>query len=293
MIAVSIAGMAFAGPALAQSREEADALYAESKWQEAAQAYQAVVDGAQDDSAAWFGLAQAQHQLAEYEAAVNAYRKALDAGFQPPMRVHYHLARAYMSLGDTEQALEQIEAIAAIGGISHRVLLAVTELEPLNDNPRYLAIIEQLTPCNTPRYRDFDFWLGEWDVTPANAPTSTAHNSITSVQDGCVVLEQYETQGGFTGMSINFYDSVTGLWHQTWMSNSGGAVYLEGGLRDGAMVLTDADLPISDVAGTINRVTWSTLDDGRVRQHWENSTDQGETWTTSFDGYYARSEPNE
>jgi hypothetical protein len=59
------------------------------------------------------------------------------------------------------------------------------------------------------------------------------------------------------------------------------------------MVLTDADLPISDVAGTINRVTWSTLDDGRVRQHWENSTDQGETWTTSFDGYYARSEPNE
>ena len=52
------------------------------------------------------------------------------------------------------------------------------------------------------------------------------------------------------------------------------------------MVLSDADLEVSELAGTINRVTWSLLDDGRVRQHWENSSDKGETWTTSFDGFY-------
>ncbi|MDX1410277.1 MAG: hypothetical protein R3330_19135, partial [Saprospiraceae bacterium] len=143
-----------------------------------------------------------------------------------------------------------------------------------------------LTPCNTDDYRAFDFWLGQWDVTPAGMPAPTAKSSITSIQGGCAVLEEYETQSGFTGISINFYDSTTGKWHQSWMGNGGGAVHLQGHLVDGAMVLSDADLEVSELAGTINRVTWSLLDDGRVRQHWENSTDRGETWTTSFDGYY-------
>ena len=74
------------------------------------------------------------------------------------------------------------------------------------------------------------------------------------------------------------------------VGNGGGAVHLQGSLIDGAMVLSDADLAVSEQAGTINRVTWSLLDDGRVRQHWENSSDKGETWTTSFDGFYAKSE---
>jgi hypothetical protein len=153
-----------------------------------------------------------------------------------------------------------------------------------------MAVIEKLTPCNTQHYRDFDFWLGQWDVTPAGLPAATAKSSITSVQGGCAVLEEYQTQSGFSGMSINFYDSTTEMWHQSWMGNGGGAVHLQGNLTDGAMVLSDADLMVSEKSGTINRVTWSLLDDGRVRQHWEISSDKGGTWTTSFDGYYKRSE---
>jgi hypothetical protein len=279
-----------AASAWAQSIEDANALYAESEWQEAANAYQAIVTEASEDSAAWFGLAQAYHQLEEYGKAEKAYLKAQETGFQPVLRVHYHLGRAYMSMGDEEKALEQIEIIGEAGGISSQILQAVTEFEPLNDNPRYMAVIEKLTPCNTQHYRDFDFWLGQWDVTPAGLPAPTAKSSITSVQGGCAVLEEYQTQSGFSGMSINFYDSTTEMWHQSWMGNGGGAVHLQGNLIEGAMVLSDADLLVSEKAGTINRVTWSLLDDGRVRQHWENSSDKGETWTTSFDGYYKRSE---
>jgi tetratricopeptide (TPR) repeat protein len=279
-----------AGSAWAQSIEDANALYAESQWQEAADAYQAIVTESPGDNAAWFGLAQANHQLEEYGIAENAYLKAQEAGFQPVLRIHYHLGRAYMSMGDEEKALEQIEIIGEAGGISSQILQAVTEFEPLKDNPRYMAVIEKLTPCNTEHYRDFDFWLGKWDVTPAGLPSATAKSSITSVQGGCAVLEEYQTQSGFSGMSINFYDSTTEMWHQSWMGNGGGAVHLQGNLIDGAMVLSDADLLVSEKAGTINRVTWSLLDDGRVRQHWESSSDKGETWTTSFDGYYKRSD---
>lgn len=293
MASLLITGLGLAGPAWSQTREEADALAAGNKWPEAVAAYQAVVAASPTDSAAWFGLAQARHQMSEYQAAVDAYLEAQEAGFQPVARVHYHLARAYMSLNDPDQALGQIEAIGSLGGVPPQILQSVAEFEPLKENPRYLAVIEQLKPCNTERYRDFDFWLGEWDVTPAGMPAPTAHNSITAVHGGCAVLEQYETQGGFTGMSINFHDSVTGLWHQSWMGSGGGAVHLQGGLKDGAMVLSDADLLVSEISGTINRVTWTPLDDGRVRQHWENSADGGETWTTVFDGYYSRSAPGE
>ncbi|HKJ15773.1 MAG TPA: tetratricopeptide repeat protein [Xanthomonadales bacterium] len=286
--AMTIAVVAVSSCVQAQNIEDANALYAESEWGEAAVAYEAIVESSPEDSAAWFGLAQSYHQLENYQAAESAYLKAQESGFQPVLRVHYHLGRVYMSMGDQEKALEQIEAIGEAGGISNQILLAVTEFEPLNDNPRYMAVIEQLQPCNTEHYRHFDFWLGQWDVTPAGQASATAKSSITSVQGGCVVLEEYETQGGFTGMSINFFDSNTGMWHQSWMSNGGGAVHLQGNLVDGAMVLSDNDLIVSEKTGTINRVTWSLLDDGRVRQHWENSTDGGDNWTTSFDGYYAQ-----
>ena len=33
---------------------------------------------------------------------------------------------------------------------------------------------------------------------------------------------------------------------------------------------------------------WTALPDGRVRQFFEISTDDGATWVTWFDGYYTR-----
>jgi hypothetical protein len=38
----------------------------------------------------------------------------------------------------------------------------------------------------------------------------------------------------------------------------------------------------------VQRITWTPLPDGRVRQHWESTTDGGRTWSTVFDGYYTR-----
>ena len=50
---------------------------------------------------------------------------------------------------------------------------------------------------------------------------------------------------------------------------------------DGQMVMSGEVL-----SGQIERITWTPLTDGNVRQHWQQSTDQGETWVTVFDGMY-------
>ena len=41
---------------------------------------------------------------------------------------------------------------------------------------------------------------------------------------------------------------------------------------------------------SLNRITWTPNQDGTVRQHWENSRDEGATWQTVFDGLYTRKE---
>ena len=40
---------------------------------------------------------------------------------------------------------------------------------------------------------------------------------------------------------------------------------------------------------TLLRGEWTKLPDGRVRQHFTESSDDGKTWTEWFDGYYSGS----
>ncbi|WDI32193.1 hypothetical protein PUV54_03175 [Hyphococcus flavus] len=284
-----------AAPAFAQTQEQADVLAAEQNWQGAANAYRALLSADEENASNWFNLASALHQLEDYKGARDAYLKALDAGYPSIPKARFRLARVYMSLGDEENALSQLEELARIGGPNGNFVRNTAEFAPLAEDERFLAVVLALTPCTDDAYRHFDFWLGQWDVTSAGAPQPSAKSSITAKHGGCMVLEEYEVNSGaYTGMSINYYDNVRNLWHQSWMANNGVPVYLEGGLNDeGAMVLSDAGLDYSDMTGAINRVTWTPNDDGSVRQHWEVSSDKGETWSTAFDGHYTPREESD
>ena len=86
---------------------------------------------------------------------------------------------------------------------------------------------------------------------------------------------------------MNFWDPGRGKWRQVWVSDKGGVVEYQGEFRDGAMRLQGRKT--ASVGSTsLARATLSELEDGRVRQHLEQSTDGGKTWSTSFDGYYTR-----
>lgn len=142
-------------------------------------------------------------------------------------------------------------------------------------------------PCTTAAYRQFDFWLGEWEVR--NPQGKLAGSSrITSILGGCAIHEQWTGAGGANGESFNIFDLSTGKWHQTWVDNAGLLAQFDGGLSpQGAMLLEGPGRsPQGDPARS--RMTFTPLPDGAVRQHWEYSTDNGATWQTSFDGTYRR-----
>lgn len=142
--------------------------------------------------------------------------------------------------------------------------------------------------CDAPEYRQFDFWAGEWDVTSAADGSAAGTNSVTRTLDGCVLQEHWRGAGGSEGTSFNIWDRADGRWHQIWVDNQGTRLDIAGGMRDGAMVLEGADRK-GPRGGTVrDRITWTPMPDGRVRQHWEQTRDAGATWTTAFDGLYKR-----
>lgn len=140
-------------------------------------------------------------------------------------------------------------------------------------------------PCADPAYRAFDFWLGKWDVHLADGQTAGT-NHITSAQQGCLLMENWQGAQGSTGTSMNFYDPVAGQWQQIWVS-PGVIIDIGGTLVDGSMVLeglitytgTNEHFPFKGI--------WTLLDDGRVRQFFEESREPGQ-WKPWFEGFYTR-----
>ena len=143
-------------------------------------------------------------------------------------------------------------------------------------------------PPPAPVNHDFDFWLGEWNVTtPDGKPAGTSR--IESIANGHGLLENWTgdpAAGGGNGKSLNSYNPATKHWQQFWIGSGGGVLELAGGLVNGSMVLTG----MHTVHGSevMERITWTPNADGSVRQHWEHSADGGKSWQTVFDGVYRK-----
>ncbi len=143
-------------------------------------------------------------------------------------------------------------------------------------------------PCeNDPKYRHFDFWLGEWDVFVNG--NKVGDNSITKAVGGCAIHESYTTQQGYAGQSINFYDPIDKKWHQHWVG-SGQDVYnyLEVDKSEGMLQFESPFWNPQNGQVSISRLTFTLNEDGSVRQLFQTSTDEGKTWTAGFDGLYKK-----
>ena len=136
-------------------------------------------------------------------------------------------------------------------------------------------------PCATPEYRQFDFWLGDWDAFDFDNPTTkVARTRVDLILDGCVLLENYEGADGHKGQSFSVYDSSRKVWHQSWVTNRGELLVIEGKFEAGEMVLSGVD---RTAAGQpLVRGIWKPVNGG-VREIAVTSSDGGKTWKPWFD----------
>jgi hypothetical protein len=144
--------------------------------------------------------------------------------------------------------------------------------------------------CATAEFRQFDFFAGDWDTYDAADPSKVvARNRVTVVLDGCAVREVYEQDDGLVGESLSIYDASRRRWHQSWFTNRGSLLLLNGGLEGERMVLTGPDRVADGTPSLLRGIWWREGVD--VREKAERSTDGGRTWTPVFDIVFRRHRP--
>lgn len=271
--------------------QEADGMYQAQKWSEAARAYEAITKAEPDNGRAWLRLGVSLHQSGKYEQAIAAYQRALDkVQSQGKTIAMYNLAAAYAKLNDKEKAVEWLTRLSAagLGGVAGQ-LKNDEDFASLREDVRFkevlLAADKLSRPCMySPKSRELDFWVGEWDVS-ANGQR-VGSSSVKQIEDGCVILEAWSASGGQTGESMNFYNPVTGKWRQTYVGNNLGIWEMSGEYKDAAMRY-EGELYTAR-GKIVTRMTFFNLGPDKVRQLGENSADDGKTWTSVWDAIYTR-----
>ncbi|MBT8282902.1 MAG: hypothetical protein KJO86_04115 [Muriicola sp.] len=141
--------------------------------------------------------------------------------------------------------------------------------------------------CCTENHSDFDFWLGKWEVTLPNGNIA-GENVIEKIQGDCILRENWKgASGNFTGTSYNYYNTTTGMWEQLWLDAAGTILKLSGKRIDNQMILMSEGVVNEDESITVQRITWTLLEDGKVRQVWEVLRD-GVAENVLFDGLYSK-----
>ena len=272
--------------------DAANTYFTNQEWENAVEAYRAITAVEPENNQAWFRLGFSLHQLERFEEAIQPFEEALEHGFFN-LQAMLSLARAHSKLGNTDRALQWLREANDAGFAFPQLLETDSDLESIRSDAGYadvvLAAQRNSTPCEfDENYRQFDFWIGEWDVyTPSGQLVGS--NKIEKLSNGCALFESWVSSSGSPGHSINYYDAPAGKWRQYWVSSNGGMIPQEGEFRDGAIRMEGRNIQ-PDGSYQLFRGAWSLLDDGRVRQFLEQSTDEGETWYVWFEGLYQRKE---
>lgn len=247
---------------------------------------------AQKSAREW--LVDGQHALGEgrAEAALEAFRKAREGGLPPQMTVVQEI-RALVALGRSDEAVAQLATVPAPAGGIVAAVGAYDDLVSFRERADARVELERLRPCSSERRREFDFWVGRWNVTNEAGDQELGSSVITRRHGGCAIVEEWTSASGSSGSSLNLFDERTQKWHQFWVDASGtnwlswdeegNPATIRGGVVDGEMVMVAA-------AGTtpMARGRWKLMPDGRVRQIFETSVDGGKEWAIGFEGYYSR-----
>jgi hypothetical protein len=149
-------------------------------------------------------------------------------------------------------------------------------------------------PCGSrPEFRQLDFWVGEWDVLGA-AGQRVGTSRVERILNDCVLFETYtaapgsSTSPNYVGQAFHFFDVNASHWVQHYIDTVAGPSDWTGDLRDGALRYAREGPFGPSHVDVKQRMTFSPLPDGKVRQLLEQSIDGGKTWRAGFDGTYVK-----
>ena len=229
LVASSLAAQTAPPSPPANELARANQSFVAGDWNGVLAAYQKLLTSFPNHALSRFRVGVAQLELGRLDEAEQNLREGERLGVFAGMAA-YRLAQVHAERGQEDKAIGELErAAAAQLTISVPALEGDKHLASLKRHVRWsevLARFDAITrPCmHDPRFREFDFWIGDWDVRPTGQLPAgpAARNTVTLEERGCVVMEHWNAPGGSHGQSFNIFDRSIGMWRQTWVDAQGG-----------------------------------------------------------------------
>ena len=271
---------------------EANSAYEAKDWAKAAKLYGELSKQENAPPRVWLRLGASLRSLGKYDDALSAFNKATQAG--AGLFGEYGKAAVYGVMKQDEKAFEFLEKAVQQGYNDPDELNSDENLTALHGDARFEKAVEQAKknqrPCAySTENRQFDFWVGEWEVSTTQGAIPAGNSKIELILGDCVVLENWKSLNSpYSGKSYNIYNGALKRWEQYWVDNVGGNIFFHGELKDGMMEYWTDDIPQSSGPALRRHLQFSKLGPDKVRQFSQGSTDGGKTWNVEYDFTYVR-----
>ncbi|MEO7045556.1 MAG: hypothetical protein ABI091_09650, partial [Ferruginibacter sp.] len=123
--------------------------------------------------------------LHDYNAAIKNLEGALEKKPMPAgeLIIRSRLARAYAAKNKNGKALEQLDSIISHGYTNMPELDTAKEYDNMRNEAAFKNLLSRATdnlyPClKNAHAREFDFWVGEWNVYPTGSDKLVGNSSI-------------------------------------------------------------------------------------------------------------------
>ena len=271
----------------------ANAAYQAKDWAKAEPLYEQLTLAQPDNGRNWYRFGASLQATGHHEKAADAFQKAKANGAQA-VAVEYGMATVEASLSHPDAAFLHLAEALKQGYATPEQMSADPDLQSIRSDARFAPLLQQARhnqkPCvDTAENRQFDFWLGDWDVVTTNDGVPAGISHIESTIGDCVIWEIWTSLGSpYSGKSYNIYNTNLKRWEQFWVDNVGGMVHFYGGLKDGVMEYHTDETPQPDGSKVQRHLQFFNLGPDQVRQFSQTSADGGATWAVEYDLTYKR-----
>ncbi len=280
----------FAQPVTPEERTKANDYFIAGNWPEVVSTYQAIAKREPQNSNARMRAGIGLLNQSKTNEAIKQLEEALALGPNP--MPFFYLATAYAQANQSQKCFEALDKSLVNGFTSLTLFETDGNLIKLKSSTEYQTLHQRLLrgvyPCRyLPEARQFDFWIGEWEVKSTNGQPA-GRSSIEMMLGECVIFENWTSAApqNYAGKSINIYNTTTGKWMQTWVDDKGAVTeFINGEYKGNKMMFVTKP----DAQNQITRLTFFNLDPNTVRQVFETTRDDGKTWVTTADLFYHRS----
>jgi hypothetical protein len=150
----------------------------------------------------------------------------------------------------------------------------------------------QQPPCTAPEFHQFDFWVGDWDLSwpnPQGGGELHGENHVVREFGNCVVHENFSDHASplFKGQSVSTYVPNANQWKQTWVDNQGEYLDFSGAFKDGQMILSRSGKNPKG-QNVMQRMVFKNIQPDSFDWSWESSPDEGKTWKVQWPIRYTR-----